>query len=147
MPNWLGDGLFTLSPAQRHKILYGGTLETGRIPDMEYGPYLCRIHRVVDADTVYVIVDLGFRVHTTISIRLLGIDAPELFSGPPEERERGKAAKEYVKTLIPVGTLCTLRPYKDRRSFNRYVGSLLLPDGADLASTIQAAGHAQWADY
>ena len=45
------------------------------------------VTRVVDADTMWVMVDYGFRFRQPWKLRLRGIDAPEL---PTEERERAK---------------------------------------------------------
>ena len=52
-----------------------------------------KIVKVVDGDTVDVIIDLGF--HTTVKkrIRLYGINTPETRTRDKEEKKRGLAAK------------------------------------------------------
>ncbi len=113
--------------------------------DPGFGPYRAVITSITDGDTFRVLVDGGFNVYTFQAIRLANIDSPELFSGPPEERERGKAAKAYLESIAPPGTKCVLRTDKDRTTFGRYVASALLADGTDLASAMIFAGHAVWA--
>ena len=56
--------------------------------------YKAQVKSVIDADTIDVLIDLGFGVHTMQRLRLYGIDAPEMRS------EAGKVAKEYVKSVL-----------------------------------------------
>jgi endonuclease YncB( thermonuclease family) len=56
--------------------------------------YRAQVKQVIDADTIDVLIDLGFGVHTMQRLRLYGIDAPEM------RTEAGKIAKEYVKTIL-----------------------------------------------
>jgi endonuclease YncB( thermonuclease family) len=56
--------------------------------------YKAQVKSVIDADTIDVLIDLGFGVHTMQRLRLYGIDAPEMRS------EAGKIAKEYVKSVL-----------------------------------------------
>ena len=62
--------------------------------------YKAQVRQVIDADTIDVLIDLGFGVHTMQRLRLYGIDAPEM------KTEAGKIAKEYVKSVL-------LGPYVD----------------------------------
>ena len=59
-------------------------------------------------------------------IRIRGAFAPELFSGPPNERERGKAARDLLDDLLPVGTKCRLTTECDITTFGRYVARKFL---------------------
>jgi micrococcal nuclease len=110
--------------------------------EVPYGPYRAVIERVVDGDTVHVIVSLGLDEYAYRMIRLRGANAPELFSGPPEERERGKAARDFLVELLPQGTRCRLATQRDRSTFGRYVASIELEDGTDVATALIEAGHA-----
>ncbi len=112
-----------------------------------FGPFRGVIQKVVDGDTLYILLDISFNTYAYHSIRLLGVNAPELFSGPPEERERGAAAKAYLESIAPAGTKCLLRTDKDKTTFGRYIASALLADGTDLGSEMVRAGHATWATY
>lgn len=112
-----------------------------------YGPYRAVVDRIVDGDTIYMLISPGFNVYTYESIRIMGIDAPEIFRGTEEERARGKAAKEYLESIAPPGTQCVIRTDKDRTSFGRYSASILLQDGTDIASKMVEAGMATWSEW
>jgi endonuclease YncB( thermonuclease family) len=65
--------------------------------------YNYKIHKllkVVDGDTIDVVIDLGFDIHVTKRIRLYGIDAPESRTRNKEEKVRGLAAKARLKELL-----------------------------------------------
>jgi micrococcal nuclease len=59
--------------------------------------YNATVNRVVDGDTVVLTVDLGFRISTTITFRLLGIDTPELVGS---ERADGLSAKTALEQIL-----------------------------------------------
>ena len=112
-----------------------------------YGPYRAVTERVVDGDTVHVLVSLGVDEYAYRMVRIRGVNAPEMFSGPPEERERGKAAREFLVGLLPEGTRCRLTTERDATTFGRYVADIELEDGRNVASVLVEAGHATPADY
>lgn len=62
-------------------------------------PYDYRVRevvKVVDGDTVDLVVSVGFRWAATQRFRLIAVDTPELNSSDPDERVRAQAAKAYV---------------------------------------------------
>ncbi len=107
-----------------------------------YGPYRAVVERVVDGDTVHVMVSLGVDEYAYRMIRIRGVNAPEVFSGPPEERERGKAARDFLTQLLPQGTRCRPATQRDTTTFGRYVADIELEDGRDVATALVEAGHA-----
>ena len=70
--------------------------------------YKAKVNRVIDGDTVDILIDLGFGLYKDVKARLWGINAPEI-SHPKDEEEllRGLATKgrveEWVKTNAPDG--------------------------------------------
>lgn len=52
-----------------------------------------RLVRVIDGDTLVVEADLGFHTRLELTVRLLGVNAPELRG---RERAAGRAAREYA---------------------------------------------------
>ncbi|HHZ94619.1 MAG TPA: thermonuclease family protein [Flavobacteriales bacterium] len=64
---------------------------------------VCSIDKVVDGDTVDLTVDLGFKIHHKLRVRLYGIDTPEARTRDLEEKKRGLAAKKRLKELLGVG--------------------------------------------
>ena len=59
-----------------------------------------RVHRIIDGDTIDVLVDLGLDVYVFVRLRLKGVNTPELRTGSPEERARGQQAKEFVERAV-----------------------------------------------
>ena len=77
--------------------------------------YDAKVVRVVDGDSVWLEVDLGFRMSFRDNFRLLGIDTPELNSSDAEIRVSAQAAKAHLETILPVGqkvTISTSKPGK-----------------------------------
>ena len=116
--------------------------EWPRSPDVPYGPYRAVIERVVDGDTVHVIVSLGLDEYAYRMIRIRGENAPELFSGPAEERDRGKIARAFLVQLLPQGAKCRLATQRDITTLGRHVADTELEDGMDVATAPIEAGHA-----
>lgn len=100
--------------------------------------------RAVDGDTVRVRLDLGLRTSREVSLRIAGIDAPELHRGGPDARGRGAAAKEFVGRYE--GESVYVTTHKDRKSFDRYVADIYLDQEGelqDLAEIIVANRYAK----
>ena len=56
-----------------------------------------KINRVIDGDTVDLDIDLGFGVTLSHRVRLKDINAAETRTLNTEEKEKGLAAKEWIK--------------------------------------------------
>lgn len=89
--------------------------------------------RVIDGDTIELVVDLGFNISNTIRGRLLNVEAPEIFSGT--EKEKGQAAKAFVEALLLNQTVI-VNTYKDRMSFNRWIVEVKGLDGKNINEEI-----------
>ena len=101
--------------------------------------YRANILRVVDGDTVDVDIDLGFDIVLKKQrIRLYGVDTPESRTRDLEEKKHGLAAKEFVKSYLPVGTKQTLQTrLDDRGKFGRILGEFVAFDAKnDRQSTV-----------
>lgn len=62
--------------------------------------YQGSVLRVVDGDTIDLMVDLGFSIHHKIRVRLYGINTPESRTKNLEEKALGLKAKEYVSDWL-----------------------------------------------
>ena len=62
--------------------------------------YKCKVKRVVDGDTMDVILDLGFDIHHAVRVRMAGIDTPESRTRDKDEKARGKLSKAFLKESI-----------------------------------------------
>ena len=85
--------------------------------------YKAEVDRVVDGDTVDVLLDLSFGVYRKVRLRANGIDTPESRTRDLEEKKYGNMAKDLVLTLMPVGSMQTLITEKDKSGkFGRILG-------------------------
>ena len=73
------------------------------MPDFRYSAVVARW---VDGDTVDVVIDLGFKVHTKQRLRLYGVNTPE--RGQPGFDE----ATAYARDRAPEGSVVEVQTYK-----------------------------------
>ena len=101
--------------------------------------YAATIIRVIDGDTVVADVDLGFRTFTRQTLRLYGINAPEIRGF---EKQAGLAASEYLKTQLS-RTPITVRTIRDRQGkYGRYLAVLFDAAGKNINREMIQDGHA-----
>lgn len=103
--------------------------------------YRAAATKVLDGDTVRLIVDLGFYAHHRVDLRLLDVYAPELRDpGGPEATvfvERWLASVPNVSRAWPlhVTTQTTLvTEPSERMTFTRYVGTIAALGVEDIPS-------------
>ncbi|MEL7486539.1 MAG: hypothetical protein AAGJ87_04880 [Pseudomonadota bacterium] len=110
------------------------------------GPVLARIERVVDGDTVRVSADVWIDQSISVSVRVAGVDAPELFRPKCDaEKARARAAKTFVADFLGDDTV---RLYDIRRGkyAGRVVARIETADGRDLGAALAEADHAVYGD-
>jgi micrococcal nuclease len=98
--------------------------------------YAAKVVRVVDGDTIYFDVDLGFFIRITIETRLRGLNTPEIRGA---EREAGLKAKAYVEQVLPPGALVILNTYKVEK-YGRYLADVYYFIGAKTREAILGKG-------
>lgn len=85
--------------------------------------YSAKCTKVVDGDTVDLVVDLGFNMYMTRRFRLYGINTAEMHARDPAERTRAQSAKaELEKLLIGPLTINTLKDSADK--YGRYLATI-----------------------
>jgi micrococcal nuclease len=94
--------------------------------------YSARATRVVDGDTVWLDVDLGFGIHTNSDFRLYGINTPEVIGAT---RTAGLASKAELERLLTLGSL-RIETHKADESdkYGRWLANLYVKqkDGTEL---------------
>lgn len=93
--------------------------------------YRAKLDRVVDGDTLDLIIDVGFKMITNQRIRLAHIDTPETYrvKKTSEEYKKGVEAKEYVrKRLADNRNEIRINTYKKIGKYGRYIGIIWLED-------------------
>jgi len=87
--------------------------------------------RIVDGDTIEVLIDLGFGISYKETVRFADIDAFEttLRRGTTEAQKKiGLEGKAYLKELIE-GREVLLTTHKDKGKYGRYVADVCIKDG------------------
>ena len=88
--------------------------------------YKCEVKRIVDGDTVDVIIDLGFSILYSTRVRLYGIDTPESRTRDKDEKVRGLLSKDYLKEWLDQGGVI-IRTYRDKEGkFGRVLGEMVV---------------------
>lgn len=103
--------------------------------------YKAIVKKIVDADTVDLSVDLGFKTYRVERFRLSRIDAWEVRG---KEKFKGKKAKVFVEEQIPVGSEVTVQSSKQGK-YGRYLGEIIYEhDGSEvnLGDRLLEEGHA-----
>ena len=92
-----------------------------------------KVTKVVDGDTIDVIIDIGFDILYKSRVRLFGIDTPESRTRNLDEKKRGLLAKEYLKEALKKGTKLSVKTYKDYETgkFGRILGDIWI-DGKSI---------------
>lgn len=88
--------------------------------------YKAEVLKVVDGDTIDVIIDLGFSIKTEQRLRLRGIDVYETRLGvktSEEEKQLGLEAKEFVENLFAENKDVIVRTEKTDK-YGRYVADV-----------------------
>ena len=95
--------------------------------------YSCKVERVVDGDTVDVVLNLGFDIMYKSRVRLYGIDTPESRTRNLDEKARGKMAGAFLKNAIDTGEKVVIQTkLKDSRGkFGRVLGNIIV-DGINI---------------
>jgi len=95
--------------------------------------YNCEVERIVDGDTIDVVLDLGFDILYKSRVRLYGIDTPESRTRDLDEKARGKLAAAFLTDAIKTAEEVVIRTeLKDSRGkYGRVLGSVIC-DGKDI---------------
>jgi|TARA_X000001316_G_C908227_1_gene24283 micrococcal nuclease len=99
--------------------------------------YSCTVDRVVDGDTIDVVLDLGFDIMFKSRVRLYGIDTPESRTRDKDEKVRGKMAGSFLKRAVKNGTKVVIQTkLKDSRGkYGRVLGNVIV-DGLNINETM-----------
>lgn len=105
--------------------------------------YACKVERVVDGDTIDVVLDLGFDILYKSRVRLYGIDTPESRTRNLDEKARGKMAAAFLEDAINNGKQVVIQTkLKDSRGkFGRVLGDVVV-DGININQSMIDNYHA-----
>ena len=105
--------------------------------------YRAKVLKIVDGDTIDVMIDLGMGVHRKERLRFSRINAWETRG---KDKVKGKLAKARVIELIPVGEKILVKTEKDKRGkYGRYLVEIFILDeplAKNLNDLLLNEGHA-----
>ena len=84
-----------------------------------------KFDRIIDGDTVDILIDVGFDITIKQRVRLLDIDAAEVRTKDLEEKERGLAAKDWLEKELSREGEWIINTTKDDK-YGRILGELYL---------------------
>ena len=94
---------------------------------------LVRISSVYDGDTMVALCLLAGDI-CKVSLRLKGIDCPEMRGRGPAEKEAATCVRDAVRACC-LDKICTITPYGVDK-YGRLLADVVLPDGGDLAQLL-----------
>ncbi len=107
------------------------------------GPIPAEVIKIIDGDTIKVRASIWIDQSVIVSVRLRGIDAPELFRPKCQaERQLARNAKASVAASSPVGSIVTLSEITRDKYGGRVVASVTTANGETLAARLLAQGQA-----
>lgn len=106
------------------------------------GPIVANLQKVIDGDTIVVEAPVWLGIAVTTSVRLRGIDTPELHGHCAQEKDRAEQAKRYLaqKTTAQV----VLANIKGDKFYGRVEADVTtVPGGLNLSEAMLASGLAR----
>jgi micrococcal nuclease len=109
--------------------------------------YACKVERVVDGDTIDVVLDLGFDILHKCRVRLYGIDTPESRTRNLDEKARGKMSSAFLTEAIDTGKQVVIQTkLKDSKGkYGRVLGDVVV-DGENINQQMGVAYFGQSKD-
>lgn len=88
--------------------------------------YNAVVERVVDGDTIDVIIDLGFKTWKKVRVRMEGINTPESRTRDLEEKKRGLAAKDRLVEILELNNNKCVLHVSGVGKFGRAIASVFV---------------------
>ncbi len=98
--------------------------------------YKATVTRIVDGDTIYVDIDLGFFLRQMMKVRLRGVNTPEIRG---VERPEGLKAKQFVVDSLADCPAVVIKTSKIGK-YGRYIADVWFLPGSDDAGEILSKG-------
>ena len=100
-----------------------------------------KVTKVVDGDTIDVILDMGFNILFEQRVRLFGIDTPESRTRDKVEKKYGLLAKEFLKSHLKGKIVIKTHKDSETGKFGRILGEIFV-DGININELMCKKGHA-----
>lgn len=102
-----------------------------------------KVTKIIDGDTIDVIIDMGFDILFKSRVRLFGIDTPESRTRDKVEKKFGLMSKKYLTDRLKKANKITIKTHKGEETgkFGRILGEILC-DGENINLAMCKKGHA-----
>ena len=102
-----------------------------------------KVTKVVDGDTIDVIIDLGFDIMYKSRVRLFGIDTPESRTWDLVEKKYGLMSKDFLKDKLKNAEKIVIKTHKGEETgkFGRILGEIFC-DNVNINQQMCDVGHA-----
>ena len=84
------------------------------------------IVRVIDGDTVDVIIDLGFYLNSLKRVRMIDLDTDEMRGGTIETKQRANMAKDRLEQLLSFGNVYIQTQMDKTGKYGRLLGKFFI---------------------
>lgn len=95
------------------------------------------VSKVRSGDALTLVLDLGFQVSTTVSVRLSGVETPEFGSFDRFGKDEGATARDFTVEWFKGIAPFVLHTVRDRRG--DYYGTVYNANGEDLSNALLEA--------
>ena len=102
-----------------------------------------KVTKVIDGDTIDVIIDLGFDIMYKSRVRLFGIDTPESRTRDLVEKKFGLMSKDFLKDKLKNADKIVIKTHKGEETgkFGRILGEIFC-DNVNINQQMCDVGHA-----
>ena len=109
----------------------------------DYSYRVKKVTKIVDGDTIDVLLDMGFDILYQQRVRLFGIDTPESRTRDLEEKKYGLLSKYFLKAELSLGKKITVKTYKgdETGKLGRILGDIWI-DGKSVNQKMCDKGYA-----
>ncbi len=90
--------------------------------------YSAEVTKIVDGDSVWLEVDVGFRMTYRYNFRLARINTPELRASDPEVKVKAYEAKDRLAEILPLGSTVKIQTAKSGK-YGRWLVEIWVDDG------------------
>jgi len=112
--------------------------------------YKATVIKVIDGDTMDIVIDLGFNISIKERIRVYELNTFETRLGrgtTAEMKQKGIEAKRVAKELL-LNKVVTIKTYKKKKGkYGRYLASIMFSNYADYATYMKDNGFHQPTSY
>jgi micrococcal nuclease len=109
--------------------------------------YVKEVTKIVDGDTIDVVIDLGFDISFTSRVRLAGIDTPESRTRDLAEKALGLESKAYLAKILKTAKNLVIKTEKinSTEKFGRILGWLYIDGNPSSVNTEMIEKGYAWA--